>query len=59
MEKFNPNKKRWEPLWGDTSVDLTGFLSDKTVKKCAPAPKEPKKQHSHFRVSGRNRKYGH
>lgn len=33
MEKFNPNKKRWEPLWGDTSVDLTGFLSDKTVKK--------------------------
>lgn len=48
MEKFNPNKKNWEPLWGDT-----------TVKKYAPAPKDPKKQHSHFRVNGRNRKYGH
>ena len=57
MEKFNPNKKNWEPLCCDT-----------TVKKYRPAPKDlkkpeipelPKKQHSHFRVNGRNRKYGH
>ena len=33
MEKFNPNKKKWEPLFGDT-----------TIKKYAPAaPKDLEK----------------
>ena len=32
MEKFNPNKKNWEPLWSDT-----------TVKKYTPAPKNLEK----------------
>ena len=47
MEKFNPNKKNWEPLLDDTIIKYT------------PAPKDLEKQHSHFRVNGRNRKYGH
>lgn len=59
MEKFNPNKKNWEPLWKNSNtVNLKYSPAPKDLEK-PEVPELPKKQHSHFRVSGRNRKYGH
>lgn len=46
-EKFNCNKCMYEERpYADNTVIVYDLY-------------EPKKQHSHFRVNGRNRKYGH
>lgn len=38
---------------------ISAIAYGEIVKKVKVEKKDPKKQHSHFRVNGRNRKYGH